>query len=204
MNEKILGKETIELIVIKRKKKAQKLFEVKNYAMQCKKCELHSTRTNVVFGEGNPESPIMFIGEAPGREEDIKGAPFVGEAGKLLTKLLRAVGIDRKNVYITNVLKCRPPGNRDPLQHEIKECFGWLKTQIKIIKPKIICTLGKYAIYSLLSISLPISRIRGKIYVYSGIEVIPTYHPAALLYHPKWKEEMEKDLKTVSQKLAIL
>jgi DNA polymerase len=144
----------------------------------------------------------MFVGEAPGREEDEIGRPFVGEAGKLLTQLLKSVGIQRRKVYITNVIKCRPPNNRDPQTEEIEQCKNWLYKQIEIIQPKLICTLGRYATYCLLSEKFDsFSEVRGKIYTYKGSTIIPTYHPAALLYHPKWKDRFINDLKYITKLL---
>ncbi|MBI4721794.1 MAG: uracil-DNA glycosylase [Candidatus Stahlbacteria bacterium] len=175
----------------------------------CKKCDLHTRRNKLVFGNGNPESSIVFIGEAPGREEDESGLPFVGSAGKQLTSMLKSVGIDRDAVYITNIIKCRPPGNRDPLPAEMNSCFEWLDKQLEIIAPKLICTLGKHSTFSLLGHvkplefhqTLSISKFRGKIYEYKGIKVVPTYHPAALLYHPEWKEATISDLTMVKKML---
>lgn len=183
-------------------KKTEMLEKLKTSVLDCKGCELHMRRKNLVFGNGNPESSLVFIGEAPGREEDEQGLPFVGEAGKLLTELLKSVGISRKDVYITNVIKCRPPNNRDPLADEITKCYEWLNKQIDILSPKIICTLGRYATYSLigqLQYGTPFSVVRNKLHQYKGATVIPTFHPAALLYRPKWKEDTIRDLKLVKK-----
>jgi len=177
----------------------EKLFQtVKN----CQKCSLYKTRTHLVFGKGNPETKLMLIGEAPGREEDLQGKPFVGSAGKLLTDLLSKAGIERKDIYITNILKCRPPGNRDPHPEEIKACFPILERQIQIISPKIICTLGKFATQVLLNTKESITHIRGKLLkLKEGIFIIPTLHPAACIYHQGWRKFLLSDLYKAKRKL---
>jgi len=148
---------------------------------KCKKCELSRTRTNVVPGEGNSKAKLMFVGEAPGADEDKQGRPFVGRAGQLLTKIIESIGLKREDVYIANILKCRPPGNRNPLPSEIAKCSPYLEKQIKLIKPKVVCALGKFAAQTLLNSETPISKLRGNFYEYEGIKLIPTYHPAYLL-----------------------
>jgi len=163
----------------------------------CKRCPLHKTRTNFVFGEGPEFSRLVYVGEAPGKEEDILGFPFVGAAGKLLERILESIGFKREEVYITNILKCRPPNNRNPLPQEIKECEPYLREQLKIIRPKIICALGTYAAQTLLKTKTSISKLRGKIFYYQDIMVIPTYHPAALLRNPQWKRAVWEDMKMV-------
>ncbi|HID93983.1 MAG TPA: uracil-DNA glycosylase, partial [bacterium (Candidatus Stahlbacteria)] len=170
------------------------LLALYNEAKSCKRCTLYKTRKNFVFGEGNPCADIVFIGEAPGREEDLVGRPFVGEAGKLLTKMIEAINLKREEVYIGNILKCRPPGNRDPLSSEIEACKPWLYKQLKIIKPKIICTLGKHATLTLLN-KANFSELRGKVHDFQGAKLLPTYHPAALLYNPRLKQVAWKDMK---------
>jgi len=155
---------------------------------------LYKTRKNFVFGEGNSCADIFFIGEAPGREEDLVGRPFVGEAGKLLTKMIEAINLKREEVYIGNILKCRPPGNRDPLSSEVEACKPWLYKQLEIIKPKIICTLGKHATCTLLN-TPNFSQIRGKVHDFQGAKLLPTYHPAALLYNPRLKHVAWEDMK---------
>ncbi|MDI6839288.1 MAG: uracil-DNA glycosylase [bacterium] len=180
-------------------KKASELEDYYYAIKNCNKCNLYRTRNNLVFGEGNPCSKLVFIGEAPGREEDMSGRPFVGEAGKLLTKLIKEMGLDRSEVYITNIIKCRPPDNRDPLPEEIENCRIYLEHQLEIIKPSILCTLGRYSTYYLLGLSGPFSSIRGKVYKYKDALVIPTYHPAALLYHPGWSGDVKRDLKLVME-----
>jgi len=180
--------------------KVKVLDELKSEVLECKKCELHKTRNKVVFGEGNPNCVIMLVGEAPGREEDLQGRPFVGEAGKLLDKMLEAIGFSREDVYIANVLKCRPPGNRDPLPGEIIACKDYLIRQIEIIKPSIILTLGKFATSVILEKSrYEFSRLRGKICDWKGIKVLPTFHPAALLRHGGWKKEAWEHLKLLKR-----
>lgn len=160
---------------------------------KCRKCSLWDKRTNVVFGEGNPLSKIMFIGEAPGYHEDQQGRPFVGAAGRLLTELIESLDLKREDVYIANVLKCRPPNNRDPLPDEIQACYPWLEEQIKIIKPKVICTLGRYSAYVLLKFPINISSYHGKLYEIGEKIIFLTYHPAAALYHGKILEEIKRD-----------
>lgn len=161
----------------------------------CKKCHLHETRTNLVFGTGNQEAEVMFVGEAPGREEDLKGEPFVGKAGQLLDKILAAIDFTRDGVYIANVLKCRPPENRDPLPDEIETCEPHLLEQIRIIQPRIICALGRIAAQALLKTKLPLGKLRGRIHDYHGTKLIVTYHPAALLRYPQYKRPTWDDVR---------
>lgn len=169
----------------------------------CQNCSLHRYRTHLVFGAGNPEAELMLVGEAPGREEDLQGKPFVGAAGKILTEGLRQVGLSREEVYIANILKCRPPGNRDPLPEEIQACFPYLESQIEIIGPKIICALGKFAAQMLLDTSRGITHLRGKPQWYKNdITLIPIYHPAACIYKPAWKKTFLDDLKMVRDELG--
>ncbi len=169
----------------------------------CQDCSLHRYRTHLVFGTGNPEAELMLVGEAPGREEDLQGKPFVGAAGKILTEGLRQVGLSREEVYIANILKCRPPGNRDPLPEEIQACFPYLESQIEIIGPKIICSLGKFAAQMLLDTSRGITHLRGKPQWYKNdITLIPIYHPAACIYKPAWKKTFLDDLKMVRDELG--
>ncbi|MDD5528896.1 MAG: uracil-DNA glycosylase [bacterium] len=175
------------------------LAECSKSVMECKDCELHKGRNNIVFGEGDSKSRLMFIGEAPGAEEDSTGRPFVGSAGKVLTGLLAAIGLKRENVYIANIIKCRPPANRDPLPNEIAACHHWLDKQIEIIKPKIICSLGRHSTHFLLELEIPFNKIRGNIYDYKGVKVVPIFHPAALLYHPAWRVDTEKDFQTLKK-----
>ena len=175
----------------------------------CRKCGLFAGRTHLVFGEGSPDADIMFIGEAPGHEEDLQGRPFVGEAGQLLTKLIEKMGFKRESVYIANIIKCRPPMNRDPLEDEMSVCSPHLDRQIEIISPMVIVSLGRISTYTLMGIKGPISkfsitRMRGKFYEYMGITVMPTFHPAYLLRSPKDKWLVWEDAQAVLKKLNEL
>lgn len=163
----------------------------------CKKCPLGKTRTKFVFGEGAPDAGLVFVGEAPGQDEDLQGRPFVGAAGQLLTKIIEAIRLKRSEVYICNILKCRPPGNRNPLPDEIRQCEPYLRTQLEIIKPRVICALGTFAAQTLLQTNTPISRLRGQIHYYHNIKLVPTYHPAALLRNPGWKRPTWEDVQLV-------
>ncbi len=160
----------------------------------CKKCHLGNTRTNFVFGVGNPEAKLLFIGEAPGREEDLQGEPFVGAAGKLLDRMLAAIQFNRDEVYIANILKCRPPENRDPAPDEIEICKPYLLHQIKLIQPKIICALGRISAQALLQTKSPLNQLRGKFHDFMGIKFLVTYHPAALLRYQTYKKFAWEDL----------
>ncbi len=163
---------------------------------QCARCPLGKLgRTHVVFGEGNPDASLMFIGEAPGQEEDIQARPFVGRSGKLLTRVLEAFGVSREQVFITNIVKCRPPNNRKPFPGESKTCKNLLLlNQIKIIKPRVICTLGAAALEGLLEKEVKISQTRGKAIVFDSTTLIPTYHPAYILRNPKELKALIKDI----------
>jgi len=171
-------------------------------ASQCVKCNLHKTRTHVVFGEGNPNARLMFVGEAPGEEEDVQGRPFVGRAGQLLTRIIEAMGLSRDEVYIANILKCRPPGNRGPLPEEIACCVPYLTEQIEIIQPRIICALGAYAAQTLLGSREGIKKLRGRFYDYRGIKLMPTFHPSACLRNPGTKKYVWEDMKQVRAEYA--
>ncbi|KAA3617485.1 MAG: uracil-DNA glycosylase [Calditrichaeota bacterium] len=166
---------------------------------KCAKCSLGHTRTNFVFGMGNPQADIMFIGEAPGRDEDMQGLPFVGKAGQLLDKMLFALQMKREEVYIANVLKCRPPNNRDPLPDEVVHCEPYLKKQIEIIKPKVIVALGRISAQVLLKKSDSLSMMRQSEHSYENIPFIVTYHPAALLRNPRWKANAWLDLQKIAK-----
>jgi uracil-DNA glycosylase len=161
----------------------------------CLKCPLGNTRTNLVFGVGNPNAEVMFVGEAPGADEDAQGEPFVGRAGKLLNKILEAVNLKREEVYICNILKCRPPNNRDPEPTEMETCTPHLYKQIELIKPKFIICLGRIAGQWLLQTKDTLTSLRGKIHDYNGVKMIVTYHPAALLRNPNWKYPAWEDMK---------
>jgi DNA polymerase len=172
-------------------------------ALACTQCRLSQSRTQVVYGVGNPQADLMFIGEAPGRDEDLKGEPFVGRAGQLLTDIIKAMKLTRDDVYIANVIKCRPPENRDPEPDELDACRPFIQRQIELIEPKVIVTLGKFALQSLTGRSYAISAARGKWTEYNGIKVMPTYHPAYLLRTPSAKKDVWQDMKQVMGELGI-
>jgi uracil-DNA glycosylase family 4 len=157
------------------------LLDVAHEASTCTKCRLAATRTHVVFGVGDPDADVLFIGEAPGLHEDKQGEPFVGAAGQLLTRMLGDIGLTREQVYIANILKCRPPGNRDPQEDEIETCTPWLVEQMSLIQPQVIVTLGNFATKFVLQTQTGITRMRGSVYPWHGRKVIPTFHPAAIL-----------------------
>jgi uracil-DNA glycosylase len=164
----------------------------------CTRCKLHTLgRRQIVFGVGSADADLMFVGEAPGADEDIQGEPFVGRAGQLLTKIIEAIGLKRDDVYIANVIKCRPPGNRNPEPDEVEQCEPFLFRQIEVVKPKVIVALGKFAAQTLLRTLDPISRLRGRVYDYRGAKLIPTFHPAYLLRNPSSKREVWEDMKVV-------
>jgi uracil-DNA glycosylase len=163
----------------------------------CRACPLGDSRTNLVFGHGNPQASIVFVGEAPGFHEDKQGIPFVGSAGKLLTELLSSIGINRDDVYIANILKCRPPGNRDPLPDEIAACRPVLFKQLAIIKPKVVVTMGAFATRTILDRKDGISKVHGKVFEVEGYSVFPMYHPAAALYARSTRELLEEDFRTL-------
>lgn len=175
--------------------KFRDLSDLYEQSKNCTRCRLAATRTNFVFGEGNPEAQIVVIGEAPGAEEDTQGRPFVGRSGKLLDKILEAIGFSRDDVFICNIIKCRPPENRNPLSDEIECCMPWLKTQLQLIKPKILLLLGRVAANTVLDNKQSMGNLRGKIIRWSGYDVIVTYHPAALLRNPNWKRHCWEDVK---------
>ncbi len=161
----------------------------------CQRCRLAQDRKSIVFGSGNPEAKLVFVGEGPGFEEDRQAEPFVGPAGQLLTKIIAAINLTRKQVYICNIVKCRPPGNRNPETGEIDTCFPFLERQIAAIKPDYICALGAIAAQTLLNTTEPISKLRGRFHQYKGIKVIATYHPAYLLRNPEKKRDVWEDMK---------
>jgi DNA polymerase len=178
------------------------LQEIRADLGDCTRCKLHTQgRRQIVFGVGNPNADVMFVGEAPGADEDIQGEPFVGRAGQLLTKMIEAMGFARGEVYIANVIKCRPPGNRDPEPDEVASCEPFLFRQIESIRPKVIVALGAFAAKALLKTTDPISRLRGRVYDYHGAKLIPTFHPSFLLRSPNQKKYAWDDLKKA---LAIL
>ena len=174
------------------------LAGVKAFIGECTRCKLHGLgRTQVVFGMGNPDADLMFVGEAPGADEDEQGVPFVGKSGQLLTKIIEAIGLTREDVYIANVIKCRPPQNRNPEPDEIETCEPFLFQQIDLIRPRVIVTLGKFAAQCLLRSEEPISRLRGRLFDYRGAKLIPTFHPAYLLRNPPSKREVWEDMRLV-------
>lgn len=169
----------------------------------CRACRLALTRTNVVFGEGDPHAALMFVGEGPGAVEDATGRPFVGPAGELLTRMIAAMGLERPRVYIANVVKCRPPGNRDPEPDEIEACIGYLRAQIRAVRPRVIIALGRVASHALLGVSTPLGRLRGNFFTYEGISVMPTYHPSYLLQNPERKRDTWQDVQKVMEVLGL-
>ncbi len=177
------------------------LSKLRKEVRQCSKCALAATRKNIVFGEGDANARLVFVGEAPGEEEDIQGRPFVGKAGKLLDQLIERIGLGRSDVYICNVLKCRPPGNRDPEEQEREACKHYLFAQLELIKPKIICTLGRHAYNTLLGVDERITRIRGVLTTYRGTPLLPTYHPSFLLRNQNKINEAWDDMEKLKQLL---
>jgi len=175
------------------------LEEVRKELGDCKRCKLHQTRRTIVFGEGNEKATLMFIGEGPGYDEDVQGRPFVGKAGQLLTKIIQSINLQREEVYIANIIKCRPPQNRNPEPDEIQSCNPFLQKQIQVIQPKIICALGAFSAQTLLKTETKITALRGKFYDLEGIKVIPTYHPAFLLRNPDKKREVWEDMKKIAE-----
>jgi uracil-DNA glycosylase family 4 len=171
---------------------------------ECTRCKLHSTRQNIVFGVGAEDAPLMFVGEAPGEQEDKRGEPFVGKAGELLDKMIEAMGWSRKSVYIANILMCRPPGNRNPQPDEVEQCKPFLDAKIRTIAPRIIVALGRPSANTLLGTDAPISTLRGKFHDRHGVKVMPTFHPAYLLREPAKKREAWADLKLVMAELERL
>ena len=168
----------------------------------CKRCRLWEHRSRIVYGAGDPRARLVFIGEGPGHDEDRQGEPFVGAAGQLLTRIIHAIRLTREAVYICNIIKCRPPGNRNPLPDEIRTCYPFLQRQISVIGPEFICALGSIAAQTLLDTRLPISKLRGKFYSYHDIQLIPTYHPAFLLRNPEKKRDVWEDMKRLMKEMA--
>ena len=174
---------------------AARLKVLADEAATCERCELHRGRTKSVFARGTPNTDLVFVGEGPGYDEDRKGEPFVGAAGRLLTKIIQAIKLDRSQVYICNIIKCRPPRNRNPLPDEIKACAPFLYRQLKSIGPLFVCALGKFAAQTLLETDRPISRLRGRFHEVEGLRILPTYHPAYLLRNPDQKRAVWEDMK---------
>jgi uracil-DNA glycosylase len=184
---------------------ADETFEAIRADLQnCKRCKLAEGRKNIVFGSGNQNAELMFVGEAPGAEEDEQGLPFVGRAGQLLTKIIESIGMRRDEVFICNILKCRPPGNRNPETDEIAACERFLFRQIAAVKPKIICALGTFGAQTLLKTTEPIGKLRGKIIDYRGVKVIATFHPAYLLRNPNEKRRVWEDMKIIRRYISSL
>lgn len=179
------------------------LKELDDFISDCVRCKLRKERKNIVFGEGSPDARLVFIGEAPGMEEDLTGKPFVGLAGKLLTDIIKAMGLTRDEVYICNMVKCRPPRNRDPEPGEIDTCLPFLKAQISLIRPEIICTLGRISAQSLIDKDFKITRDRGQWYSFMDIPLMPTYHPAYLLRNPQAKRQVWEDMQKIMRDLGL-
>jgi uracil-DNA glycosylase family 4 len=173
------------------------LKDIRSELGDCRRCKLHRTRRTIVFGEGNECAKVMFIGEGPGYDEDVQGRPFVGRAGQLLTKIIESMHLQREDVYIANVIKCRPPQNRNPEPDEIKSCSPFVLKQISAIRPRIVCALGTFSAQTLLNTTTKITALRGKIYSLDTTRVIPTYHPAFLLRNPEKKKDVWEDMKRV-------
>ncbi len=169
----------------------------------CMRCNLSKTRTQTVFGEGDSRARLVFVGEGPGYEEDQQGQPFVGAAGQLLTKIIQAMGLGREDVYICNIIKCRPPGNRNPQPEEIEACLPFLEHQLKVIQPEYICALGAVAAQTLLKTETPISRLRGRLHSFGKISLMPTFHPAYLLRNPDKKRDVWKDIQLLMREMGL-
>jgi len=195
----VWGVKEVPVSVLKqgRDSKVVALRRLEQEVIACTRCALYRTRTHHVFGEGTPDAKLVFVGEAPGREEDLQGKPFVGTAGQLLTRMIEAIGLTREEVYICNVLKDRPPGNRTPQPKEIEACLPFLEQQLAIIRPKVICALGAIAAKALLGPQVSITDVRGKVLDYHGLSLVPTFHPAYLLRNPLAKRLVWQDLKRV-------
>jgi uracil-DNA glycosylase family 4 len=182
---------------------AETLKDVRRDLGDCRRCKLSEGRKNIVFGAGNPNARLVFVGEGPGHEEDQRGEPFVGAAGRLLTKIIEAMNFTREQVYICNIIKCRPPENRNPMPDEIQACSPFLRRQISSIKPDFICALGTFAAQTLLETSVPISKLKGCFHDYMGIRVLPTYHPAYLLRNPGKKRDVWEDMQKLMTALDV-
>jgi uracil-DNA glycosylase family 4 len=179
------------------------LPELEQFIDDCDRCKLSKERKHIVFGEGDPGARLVFVGEAPGMEEDLTGRPFVGQAGRLLSDIIKAMGITRDEVYICNIVKCHPPGNRDPETDEIETCLPFLRAQISLIQPEVICTLGRISAQSLVGKSLKITRDRGQWCSFMGIPLMPTYHPAYLLRYPHAKRQVWEDVQRIMKELGL-
>lgn len=186
---------------VQRSARPSSLEEIREEIGDCQRCKLCQARTHIVFGVGNSQADLMFVGEAPGADEDAQGIPFVGRAGRLLTKIIEAIDLEREQVYIANILKCRPPGNRDPEPDEVATCEGFLFKQIEAIQPKVVVALGRHAAQTLLRTRTPISQLRGRFFQFSNRLLLPTFHPSFLLRNPGAKREVWEDMKLVRKKL---
>lgn len=180
-------------------KENEELIRLHKRILRCRKCELFKDRTNAVPGEGNPHTGILIIGEAPGKSEDIQGRPFVGRAGKVLTEILTEAGIEREDVFITNIIKCRPPGNRVPKQKEVEACRDFLHRQVELIEPALLVALGQSAFRTLTGIKGKMEDHHGKIYDYAGCRTLVTYHPAGVIYNRKLRPDMVRDIKSIKK-----
>ena len=181
----------------------ESLNDIRRELKDCRRCGLSSKRTQIVFGDGCEQARLVFVGEGPGYEEDKQGKPFVGAAGKLLNRILEAMHLSREDVYICNIVKCRPPNNRNPKPEEISTCVPFLERQIRAIEPEFICALGKFAAQTLIQEEKPISRLRGQFHTYQGIPVMPTYHPAYLLRNPGSKRDVWNDMQQLMKRLGL-
>jgi DNA polymerase len=179
------------------------LSDIRDDLGDCSRCGLSRTRNHIVFGEGNPDARLVFVGEGPGHDEDVSGRPFVGPAGQLLTRIIQAMGLAREDVYICNIIKCRPPRNRDPQPEEVAICSPFLWRQIRAVAPEAVCALGSVAARFLLNTQTPISRLRGRFHETDGILVMPTFHPAFLLRNPEKKRETWHDIQLIMKKLGL-
>ena len=180
--------------------KNEQLQAIREEIGDCQRCKLHSSRKNIVFGVGDPNANLMFVGEGPGADEDVQGEPFVGKAGQLLTRIIEAIKMKRSEVYIANVVKCRPPGNRDPQDDEIQTCIPFLKKQIDVIQPRIICALGRIATRALLNTQQSLTTLKGRFHeLPNGMKVMPTFHPSFLLRYPEKKRETWEDMQKVQK-----
>jgi DNA polymerase len=182
---------------------AAQLAQLEASVRDCQACRLHEGRRQVVFGTGNPDADLVFVGEAPGHEEDVQGEPFVGRAGQLLTRIIQAIGLTREDVYILNVIKCRPPQNRNPLPDEVAACRPLIDKQLACLKPRVICALGTFAAQALLRSDERISRLRGRFHPMGNILVRPTFHPAYLLRNPQEKRKVWQDMQDIQRELDL-
>jgi len=182
---------------------AVRLAQLAVAVRDCRNCRLHAGRTQVVFGTGDPAAALVFVGEAPGHDEDIQGEPFVGQAGQLLTRIIAAIGLTREQVYLLNVIKCRPPHNRNPQPDEVAACRPILQEQLACLQPRVICALGTFAAQTLLQTEEKISRLRGRFHTLGAIQVMPTYHPAFLLRNPQYKRAVWEDMQCIQAVLGL-